>query len=202
KILITGNTGIDSLLMTIKSDIPFKNKLLRKIEMEKIITVTTHRRESFGKPLIMILKAVAHLAGKFTDFKFILPVHPNPNVKENVQNKLKNIPNIILTKPLIYPDFVRLMSRSYLIISDSGGVQEEAPVLGKPVIVLREKTERPEAVKNHAAVLTGHDTNLIISIVSKLIDDKRFYRSMAKVRYLYGNGTAGEKIFKFIRKEI
>ncbi|HDS09972.1 MAG TPA: UDP-N-acetylglucosamine 2-epimerase (non-hydrolyzing) [Firmicutes bacterium] len=202
-ILITGNTGIDALLMTLNIKTSYGKKITGKIlDGDKIILMTTHRRESFGKPLQNIIKAIIVLAGKFKEYKFILPVHPNPNVKLPVYENLKGIPNIILTDPLPYTDFIMIMKKAFLIISDSGGIQEEAPVLGKPVVVLREKTERVEAVKNNAAILTGHDKEKIITTVSGLIRDRTLYKKMSKIRYLYGDGKAGSRIYKFIKEHL
>lgn len=201
RILVSGNTGIDALLMTIKMKKKFQEKKLKSLNSEKIITITTHRRESFGKPIMNTLKAIKILAKKLKDFQFVFPVHPNPNVKRIVNSQLADLKNVILTKPLNYSDFILLMSKSKLIITDSGGIQEEAPVLGKPVLILRDKTERPEAVAKGAAILVGTDTSLIVNETMKLIEDQKAYKKMAKVRYLYGDGNAGKKIYDFIVKE-
>ena len=161
---------------------------------DALVLVTTHRRESFGDPLRSICAAVRDLATRFPDLQFVLPVHPNPHVKETVESLLSDLPGMFLIEPVDYVEFVHLMARSYLILTDSGGVQEEAPSLGKPVLVLREVTERPEGVAAGTAVVVGTDCARIVSMASDLISRKEAYQRMASAVNPYGDGRASERI--------
>ncbi len=141
---LTGNTVIDALLQTIRPDYVFRTPALRGLDpSRRLMLVTTHRRESFGAPLESICAAVRELGARFPDLQFVLPVHPNPQVKQTVESLLRDLPGMFLIEPVDYVEFVNLMNRAYLVLTDSGGVQEEAPSLGKPVLVLRDVTERP-----------------------------------------------------------
>jgi len=206
-IFITGNTVIDALFKTVKkkNNNRIKDKKNKKeIDLnKKFILITTHRRENFGEPLKNICLAIKELV-KEEDFEadFILPVHKNPNVEGVVFANLRNNPKIHLVEPLEYPDFANVMAKSYLILSDSGGVQEEAPSLGKPVLVLRKTTERPEAVKAGTVKLVGTDKNKIKKEVKKLLENKKEYQKIAKAKNPYGNGTASKKIVKVIWEKL
>ncbi|HEY9014313.1 MAG TPA: UDP-N-acetylglucosamine 2-epimerase (non-hydrolyzing), partial [Gemmatimonadales bacterium] len=160
---LTGNTVIDALLQTVREDYDFQSPKLASLDpRRRLVLVTTHRRESFGAPLRSTCAAIRDLAERFPDLQFVLPVHPNPQVKETVERLLCDIPGMYLIDPVDYVEFVQLMNRSYIILTDSGGVQEEAPSLGKPVLVLREVTERPEGVEAGTAVIVGTDRERIV----------------------------------------
>ncbi len=206
KILVTGNTGIDSILFVIskmkfeKTKLPVINQLKKysSFNSGKLILVTGHRRENFGSGFENLCNALSHLASKHKDFLFIYPVHLNPNVKKIVYEKLSNIKNIILLPPADYRTFIKLMDSSYLILTDSGGVQEEAPTLGVPVLVLRDTTERPEGVTAGCSKLIGTNPDKIINSVSELIEDKALYKTMSLSENPYGDGKASKRIFDFI----
>lgn len=207
RILITGNTVIDALHFSeqkvvsdgfIDTEIDKLKKLLNPDK--KIILVTGHRRENHGQGFINICKALNEIATKNKDVEIIYPVHLNPNVQKPVYDLLDGISNISLIDPLSYPAFIWLMSKSYLIITDSGGVQEEAPSLGKPVLVMRETTERPEAVEAGTVLLVGTDTQKIVDETEKLLNNEALYHNMSKLHNPYGDGTACEKIVQFISK--
>lgn len=202
-ILVTGNTVIDALLLTaekLKSTPPQMRALPEGFfaSDNKIILITGHRRESFGEAFESICTAIYKLAIGNPEIDFIYPVHLNPNVQEPVFRILKNQKNVWLIPPLDYPEFIYLMSKSYLILSDSGGVQEEAPTLGKPVLVMRENTERPEGIEAGVVKLVGTDEKNIISNVQNLIDNTEEYLKMATCKNPYGDGTASVKILEHI----
>lgn len=205
-IIKTGNTVIDSLLLTSKKVKRFSpaitdNRLAALIKSKKkIILVTGHRRENLGKPLTQICNALLQIANKYADAVIVYPVHPNPNVSEPVHTLLNNVPNIILTSPLDYPDFVLLMKHAYLLLTDSGGIQEEGPSLGKPVLVLREITERPEALKAGTVKLVGTNSKNIVQQVSKLLTSNSAYQKMALKINPYGDGKAAVRITKWINE--
>ncbi|MDR1076308.1 MAG: UDP-N-acetylglucosamine 2-epimerase (non-hydrolyzing) [Xanthomonadaceae bacterium] len=192
-IVVTGNTVIDALLMTaaqdIRLDIPLDGN-------KRLVLVTSHRRENFGEPFRNICRALRALAEANPSVQFLYPVHPNPNVKDVAYELLGACPNILLCEPLDYAPFVAAMKRSYLIISDSGGVQEEAPALGKPVLVLRDETERPEAVEQGVVKLVGPNYDRIVKEAQTLLDDENAYRSMARGISPYGDGHGAERIVK------
>lgn len=199
-ITVTGNTGIDALLYV--SDRLQRGDLNSGLELNlnserRLIVVTTHRRESFGPGLERTCAAIQAIAER-PDVEIVLPVHPNPNVQSVVKKQLGSIANVTLTEPLEYVAFVDLMRRSYLLLTDSGGVQEEAPSLGKPVLVLREKTERPEAVEAGTARLVGTDTNAIVREVNLLLDDTGDYGRRSRVHNPYGDGRASDRIAEAI----
>ncbi|MCL7752798.1 UDP-N-acetylglucosamine 2-epimerase (non-hydrolyzing) [Polaribacter sp. Z022] len=203
-IIITGNTVIDALLYSVdKVNSNFKDKEIENLKSiidqnKRIVLVTGHRRENHGAGFINICKALKRIAENNTDCDIIYPVHLNPNVQKPVYNLLKGIKNIKLLTPLSYPAFVWLMEKSYLIITDSGGIQEEAPSLGKPVLVMRDTTERPEAVKSGTVVLVGANTNKIVEETNKLLNDKEAYNSMSLLHNPYGDGDSSEKIVNHI----
>jgi len=204
-IIVTGNTVIDALnysALKVTSN-SFKDPEIENLKSivdstKRIILVTGHRRENHGDGFINICKALKQIAKEYPDFNIIYPVHLNPNVQKPVYKLLDSVTNIKLINPLSYPAFVWLMEKAYLIITDSGGVQEEAPSLGKPVIVMRDTTERPEAVDAGTVLLVGTDTEKIISETKRLIENKQFYDSMSKLHNPYGDGTACQKIVNFI----
>lgn len=202
-ILVTGNTVIDALMDSSKRVENIQNNEIENLKKTinpkaKIILVTGHRRENHGDGFIRICEALREIAITNFDVEIVYPVHLNPNVKEPVYKILSGISNIKLVEPLAYPAFVWLMDKSYLIITDSGGVQEEAPSLGKPVLVMRESTERPEAVEAGTVILVGTNKDRIISEANILLQDKAKYTEMSVLHNPYGDGKACERIVKFI----
>jgi UDP-N-acetylglucosamine 2-epimerase (non-hydrolysing) len=205
-ILVTGNTVIDALLYGIEK-VNSKNFIDPEIEalkgklnfQKKIILVTGHRRENQGEGLKNICSALKTIAQLYPDVQIIYPVHLNPNVKGPVHKLLSGISNIFLVEPLAYPAFIWLMEKSYIIITDSGGIQEEAPSLGKPVLVTRDTTERPEAVEEGTVLLVGTNTEKIITETQKLLNNTNYYNSMSQLHNPYGDGKATEKIVNFIK---
>jgi UDP-N-acetylglucosamine 2-epimerase (non-hydrolysing) len=192
---LTGNTVIDALLQTVRDNYTFQLPQLATLDpRRKVILVTTHRRESFGAPLQSTCAAIRDLATRFPELQFVLPVHPNPEVKETVERLLCDLPGMYLIPPVDYLEFVHLMNRAYLILTDSGGVQEEAPSLGKPVLVLRDVTERPEGVAAGTAVVVGTDRERIVSVASQLLTSREAYRRMANAVNPYGDGKASGRI--------
>lgn len=196
----TGNTVIDALLHTVKN-----NKAdLSYIGLDpdlKTILLTSHRRENFGEPIRNICKAVLELVEKNKDIQVVYPVHLNPNVQKPVKELLEGKERIHLIDPMEYAPFSTLMKESHLIMTDSGGVQEEAPSLGKPVLVLRSTTERPEAVEYGTVKLVGTDKDKIVEEVQKLLDDKEAYKKMSESVNPYGDGLASQRIVEIIQKE-
>jgi UDP-N-acetylglucosamine 2-epimerase (non-hydrolysing) len=201
---VTGNTVIDALLDTAARDFDLKETVLENIPFNdrKVILVTAHRRENFGQPLINICNSIKEIAMRYpSEVYFVYPVHLNPNVQEPVYSILDGIKNVLLTGPLDYEPFIQLMKRSYLILTDSGGLQEEAPSLGKPVLVLREVTERPEAVEAGTAQIVGTQRERIIKKTMELLKDKREYELMSKAVNPYGDGNASKRIVARFLKE-
>lgn len=201
-IFITGNTVIDALLTTVRDDYSFTEPPLDKIDFinRKVILITAHRRESWGEPLQNICLAVKKLAESYPDIEVIFSVHLNPRVQQVARSVLDGIERVHLINPLDYEPFVQLMNKSYLILTDSGGIQEEAPSLGKPVLVLREVTERPEAITAGTAKIVGRDTNRIVIETSLLLSNQNEYRKMAKAKNPYGDGKAAGRIVEIILK--
>jgi UDP-N-acetylglucosamine 2-epimerase (non-hydrolysing) len=196
RIFVTGNTVIDALLMTAAQE----RELPEGIDpTRRLVLVTSHRRENFGEPFREICRALQTLSAANPGVQFLYPVHPNPNVKDVAHEILGNCSNIRLCEPLDYAPFVTAMKQAYLIISDSGGVQEEAPALGKPVLVLRDETERPEAVEMGVVKLVGSDHEHIVSETQRLLDDETAYRRMAKGVSPYGDGKAAGRIVQVLR---
>lgn len=196
-IFVTGNTVIDALLMTASKDIQLGIPL---DNTKRLVLVTSHRRENFGEPFCNICRALVTLADRNPDIQILYPVHPNPNVKDVALEMLGDCRNIILCEPLDYAPFVAAMKMAYLIISDSGGVQEEAPALGKPVLVLRDETERPEAVDAGVVKLVGPNYDRIVNEVQRLLDDESAYRTMARGVSPYGDGHGAQRIVKVLRE--
>ena len=162
--------------------------------------ITGHRRENFGEGLKNICEAIKTLAIENSSVKFVYPVHLNPNVKEIVNKSLKGLQNVFLIDPLDYEPFVYLMSKSYLVLTDSGGIQEEAPSLGKPVLLMRDVTERPEVIEAGTVRLVGSNKEKIVSGVSTLLKDDIYYQTMSKAHNPYGDGNACKHIFEFLKK--
>jgi len=199
-IKVTGNTGIDAVLYV--RDRLEQGKLQGREWPEldqgkKLILVTAHRRESFGGGFERICRGLAELANR-ADIQIVYPVHPNPNVQDPVARLLAGHPNIRLIEPLSYVPFVDLMRRAYLLITDSGGIQEEGPSLGKPILVLREKTERPEAVTAGTVKLVGSDEHRLLTQANLLLDNPELYKSMARVHNPYGDGQSSARISSLI----
>ena len=189
KVFLTGNTVVDALLSMARRGGP--------VEEENLVLVTAHRRESFGEPLRRIVGAVARLAREFPATRFVHVLHPNPNVLAAVEEN-RGIRNVELVQPLDYATFVRLLRSARLILTDSGGIQEEAPTFGKPVLVMREKTERPEAVEAGAARLVGADPERIFAEVSRLLTDEASRRAMRSAGNPYGDGRAADRIARVL----
>ncbi len=196
KIFVTGNTVIDALYQTVRADFNFPNKLSHVDFGKRIILVTTHRRENLGEPMRNVYKALKNLVEDFPDVEIIFPVHKNPKVREVVNSELGGLDRVFLTDPLDYEPFANLMNRATLILTDSGGVQEEAPALGKPVLVLRDTTERPEAVDAGTVKLIGTNQDKVYSAAKILLTDTTEYRKMAEARSPYGDGHAAQRIVK------
>lgn len=199
-VFVTGNTVIDALHKTVCEEYKFDNEMLQNIDYKnkKIILVTTHRRENLGEPMRHVYKALRQIVDEFADVEIVFPVHKNPKVREVVQTELGDMPNVHLIDPLDYEPFANLMYRSYLILTDSGGVQEEAPALGKPVLVLRETTERPEAVAAGTVKLIGTDKNRIYDETKTLLLDPLEYARMSGACNPYGDGKAAKRIIEAI----
>lgn len=207
QISVTGNTVIDALLMTAEATQsnaqlnPEIKGLLERFAGKKIIGVTTHRRENFGDGLRNIAAALKALAGR-DDVALIFPVHLNPNVRAIMNEALAGMDNVAMIEPLDYPNFVGLLNACAFMLTDSGGVQEEAPALGKPVLVMRDTTERPEGVEAGTAKLVGTNKQAIISEAFKLLDDQEYYEDMAKAHNPFGDGRASERISRIIAKSL
>jgi UDP-N-acetylglucosamine 2-epimerase (non-hydrolysing) len=196
-ITVTGNTVIDALLMTASKELEVGMALDAS---KRLVLVTSHRRENFGEPFRNICRALRTLAERNSDIQILYPVHPNPNVKDVAHEMLGNCGNVILCEPLDYAPFVAAMKKAYLIISDSGGVQEEAPALGKPVLVLRDETERPEAVEMGVVKLVGPNYERIVEEAQMLLDDATAYSAMARGVSPYGDGKGAERVVAVLRK--
>ncbi|HEX4695925.1 non-hydrolyzing UDP-N-acetylglucosamine 2-epimerase [Sphingomonas sp.] len=203
RIYVTGNTVIDALMKTrarVDSDPSLASvvaPIAARFAGKRIVAVTTHRRENFGGGLESVAHAVRRLAAR-PDVAVIFPVHPNPNVRAPMVEVLGGTDNVALIDPLDYPNFVRLLSLSYFVMTDSGGVQEEAPALAKPVLVMRETTERPEGVAAGTAKLVGNDEETIVTEASRLLDDKTAYEAMARAHNPFGDGKSSERIARII----
>lgn len=209
QILVTGNTVIDALfdvLRKIESSQSLQNSLREQIvdlgftidPQRKIVLITGHRRENFGGGFERLTQAIEILAYQYPSVDFVYPVHLNPQVRHVVQKTLSNINNVYLIDPLDYLPFVYLMSQSYLILTDSGGIQEEAPSLSKPVLVTRDTTERPEAVDAGTVKLVGTDVHKILAEVSMLLDDDQLYATRSRMTNPYGDGLASQRIVNFL----
>ena len=193
---VTGNTCIDTLLQTVTALGPANPSL------EKLILLTAHRRENFGEPLRSVFEAVRVIVDRYQDVRVVYPVHPNPNVRELAHAMLADHPRIAMCEPLDYFEFVDLMRRATLILTDSGGIQEEAPALGKPVLVLRDATERPEAVAAGVARVIGTATDAVVAAAMKLLEDAVAYQAMSGGGTPFGDGHAAERIARVLRPEV
>mgnify|MGYP003640995686 CR=1 FL=1 len=205
RIHVTGNTVIDALLTT-KARIDREpslaaglDPLVDRLAGKRIIAVTSHRRENFGDGMKAIAEAIAAIAAR-DDVAVVFPVHPNPHVRSAMKPIRGDLPNVALIDPLDYPHFVRLLAISDLVLTDSGGVQEEAPAFGKPVLVMRETTERPEGIEAGTAKLVGTDKARIVSEIFRLLDDKDAYSAMARAHNPFGDGTAAKQIAEIVAR--
>jgi UDP-N-acetylglucosamine 2-epimerase (non-hydrolysing) len=192
-ITTTGNTVIDALLDVVARRLPYSDEMLDQVGDKRMVLITAHRRESWGEPMSRAARAIGRLARRYPDAVFVLPAHLNPAVREVLLPPLRGLSNVLITEPLPYGQFARLMQDSHLILTDSGGVQEEGPSLGKPVLVMRDTTERPEAVQAGTVRLVGTDEQLIESEVSRLLDDDDHYGAMANAVNPYGDGQAARR---------
>lgn len=215
-ITVTGNTVIDALLMVVKkinddqqlqqnvaADLAsYGYDVNRLSKSKKLVLITGHRRENFGEGFIRLCSAIKTLCEQYPDVDFVYPMHLNPNVRKPIQQVFgdTDLQNIFFIEPIEYLPFVYLMEKCYLVLTDSGGIQEEAPGLGKPVLVMRETTERPEAVDAGTVKLVGTDFEKIVSEASRLIDDKDYYNRMSQAVNPYGDGHASERIVQFLCK--
>ena len=199
-IFVTGNTVIDALLATVNEKFEFSNEVLRKIDYKnrKVVLVTTHRRENLGEPMRHVYQALRDLVNEFENIEIVFPVHKNPKVREVVESELGGLARVNLIDPLDYEPFANLLARSYLVLTDSGGIQEEAPALGKPVLVLRDTTERPEAIDAGTVKLIGTDKMKIYNEAKLLLSNKKEYERMANACNPYGDGQAARRIVEAI----
>ena len=194
KIFVTGNTVIDAMKYTVNSR-PFGAEVLNGVDFsKKVIAMTCHRRENYGEPMENIFSAVADLSRAFPEAQIVYPVHLSPTVQNAARKHLENLPNVLLTEPLDAMDMHKLLARSYMVMTDSGGLQEEAPALGKPVLVLRRETERPEAVAAGTVKLAGTEHDVIFRMASALLTDETEYNAMAHAVNPYGDGNACRRI--------
>ena len=200
KIVVTGNTVIDALHLTIKKELA--QHVVESEDFKELVLITAHRRENFGRPLENVFSAIRELARRFSVHLFVYPVHLNQNVQKPARSILSNLPNVRLLPPLDYHPFVHLINRARLILTDSGGIQEEAPSLGKPVLVLRNETERPEAAEAGTVKVIGTDKDTIIEEASRLLTDSQAYEKMARAQNPYGDGTAAKQIVDGLVKRL
>ncbi|WP_336923651.1 non-hydrolyzing UDP-N-acetylglucosamine 2-epimerase [Aquipuribacter sp. SD81] len=200
-VAVTGNTVIDALLSVVGADSALRSEELRHLDDDprQVLLVTTHRRESWGAPMAEVAGAVADVARELPDLLVVLPLHRNPVVREAVLPAVGDLPNVLLTEPLEYAEFARLMNRAHVVLTDSGGVQEEAPSLGKPVLVIRENTERPEAVEAGTVRLVGTDRARVREAVLELFRDPAAHAAMANAVNPYGDGRAAARCVAAIR---
>ena len=201
KIFVTGNTVVDALLSIIDEDYQFEPPL-NQLDFSKTILVTTHRRENFNRVMKEIYAAILMLVSKYSYLEIIFPVHPSPNVNSLAWNILRGHERIHLIEPLPYRSFINLMSKCYLVMTDSGGIQEEAPALGRPVLILRETTERPEVIQGGGGKLVGTNGARIVAETSLLLDNRSEYQKMANVRNLYGDGKASQRIVQILKQHL
>jgi len=201
KIFVIGNTVIDALFMIAKKDVSLPEEVESYLEKGyRLMLITFHRRESFGEPMKEVFSAVKKLVKRYKNLIVLYPVHPNPNVKNEAYEILQGIDRVFLTKPLDYVTFVSAMKKSYLILTDSGGIQEEAPALGKPVLVARDVTERPEIIEHGLGKLVGRNEEKIIDEVERLLENNDYYKDIAKGYSPYGDGRASKRIVGIIKK--
>ena len=199
KIYVTGNTVIDAMKTTVKKE--YNNEIFNWIGNDRLILLTAHRRENLGNPMRSIFKAIRRIVDEFNDVKVVYPIHLNPKVREVANDVFKDCDKVRLIEPLEVFDFHNFQNKSYIILSDSGGIQEEAPSLGKPVLVLRNTTERPEGIEAGTLKLVGTDEEIIYNETKKLLIDKIEYNKMSKANNPYGDGHASERIADIIIKK-
>lgn len=199
-LFITGNTAIDALNSTIKQD--FNHEIIEWAKDSKLITITAHRRENIGIPMHNMFRAIKRIIEEFEDVKVVYPIHMNPVVREAAQEVLGDNDRIRIIEPLEVVDFHNLLNHSYMILTDSGGIQEEAPSLGKPVLVMRDTTERPEGIKAGTLKLVGTDEIPIYNAFKELLTDDRVYSTMSEAKNPYGDGTASKKIVEIILSQM
>ncbi|NLL99828.1 MAG: UDP-N-acetylglucosamine 2-epimerase (non-hydrolyzing), partial [Treponema sp.] len=197
KIFITGNTAIDAMKYTVTQD--YETEFIKWVEGSRLILLTAHRRENLGAPMRSMFKAIKRIVNEFEDVKVIYPVHLNPLVREAANEILGNHERIKLIEPLQVKDFHNFMARSYIILTDSGGIQEEAPSLGKPVLVMRDTTERPEGIKAGTLKLVGTKEETIYKNFKKLLTNEKLYKKMSNASNPYGDGHASERIAKILK---
>ena len=199
-IFVTGNTAIDALKLTLDDSHVFDEPILNSIDFEnnRVITVTAHRRENLGEPLKQICLAILHIVENYEDVEVVYPVHMNPVVRETVYSILGSHPRIHLIEPINIKDMHNLLNKSYMVMTDSGGLQEEVPSMGKPVLVLRNVTERPEGIEAGTLKLAGTDKETIIALADELLDSSQAYYKMAKATNPFGDGQASERIVQAI----
>lgn len=204
KIFVTGNTVVDSLLQISQINHSFTNKNLEKVDFSKyrVILLEMHRRETWGRPMEIIYRSLRNLVDKNEKIFLIVPVHKNPIIQKSAHRNLSNHPRILLTEPLDYLDLVQVLKNVYLVITDSGGLQEEAPTFGKPVLVVRDYTERMEGIKAGLAKLTGLNPQVLVKETEKLIKNETLYRRMSKKENPYGDGHAAKRIVDIILKKL
>jgi UDP-N-acetylglucosamine 2-epimerase (non-hydrolysing) len=203
-VFVVGNPVIDALLYVAGKDYEFTDPALRDIDFEnrRVIAITAHRRESWGKPFDDMMKALREIAAAYEDVLVVFPVHPNPNVRESVDRNLRGADRVLLVEPLDYMQFVKLLKSCHFIITDSGGIQEEAPSLGKPVLLMREVTERPEGVEAGAVRVVGTAREDIVAAASALLDSEKEYRKMVIEENPYGDGHTAGKITDIVMERI
>jgi UDP-N-acetylglucosamine 2-epimerase (non-hydrolysing) len=196
QVFVTGNTAIDALRWASELDVPFADEAVRAVyeSDRKVVLVTAHRRENWGEGLRGIGEGVARLAVAHPDIAFVLPLHPNPSVQESLRPSLSTFENVVLSEPMGYAEFARLLARCELVITDSGGIQEEAPALGKPVLVVRETSERVEGIEAGTLALVGTDPEKIYAAGHRLLTDREAYAAMSQAPNPYGDGHAAERI--------
>lgn len=199
-IFVTGNTAIDALKTTVRST--YSNPYLEWAKDCRLIMLTAHRRENLGEPMRNMFKAVKMIAEEFKDVKIIYPIHMNPLVRSIANEILGDLESVKIIEPLEVVDFHNFMAQSYMILTDSGGIQEEAPSLGKPVLVMRDTTERPEGIEAGTLKLVGTDTDTIYNNFKLLLTDKKEYEKMSKARNPYGDGTSSKQIADILEKEL
>jgi UDP-N-acetylglucosamine 2-epimerase (non-hydrolysing) len=192
-IIVTGNTVIDALLHVSRRNAPVDNPDLAKLSTGRTVLITAHRRESWGEPMARTARAIARLARQFPTVNFLLPAHLNPAVRSVLLPPLEGLANVIVTKPLDYHDFINAMRDCFIVLTDSGGVQEEAPTFGKPVLVMRDTTERPEAVASGTARLIGTNEDAVFDAVAELLLNPQAYETMARAVNPYGDGYAARR---------
>lgn len=193
-VLVTGNTVIDALRLVLAHDPPDLDRSDGAADARRTVLVTAHRRENWGPGLERVARAVRRLALRFPDVRFVCPLHSNADVRAPFTAELATVPNVLLTPPLDYPAFCRALARAHVVLSDSGGIQEEAPSLGVPLVLLRESTERPEAVAAGAVLPAGTDEDLIVARAALLLDDDAAHRAVARVANPFGDGHATERV--------